>query len=238
MNNRRTFLVNASAALAGVFTGSFASSALAKAMAPMRRGRVKPYTDDSGELHGPGKIPEVMCETSDGKRVRFYADLVQGKVVLINFTSIGNEAKLPVTAKMLEIAKRLGPKLGTEVHIISVTNDPDHDTPARLRAFRKRAGAPARGWTFIRLSARNSMIVTARLHRHPMQPMPSTRVSVISYGNEPVGLWGMFPHAISIDDAMLRIASILPGRSPAGAPHRAGPRPLGAPGLSFNSRIA
>lgn len=238
MNNRRKFLANISTVAAGFLTAGFASGALAKALQPMRRHKVREYTANSGELHGPGKIPEAMSETSEGKPVRFYADLVKGKIVLINYMSIKDETALPVTAKLLEIARRLGPKLGTQVHIVSITSDPAHDTPARLQDFRKRMGLPAKGWTFIRMSDRNSRIVTARLHRHPMTPMPEPRMAVINYGNEPVGLWGLFPYGISIDDAMLRIASILPGKPLTGTPRRAGPRPLGSPGMSFNSRIA
>lgn len=238
MNNRRKFLANISTVAAGFLTAGFASGALAKALKPMRKHKVHEYTANSGELYGPGKIPEAMSEASDGKPVRFYADLVKGKIVLINYMSIASEKELPVTAKLLEIAKRLGPKLGTQVHIVSITSDPAQDTAVRLQEFTKRMGVPAKGWTFIRMSDRNNRIVTARLHRHPMTPMPQPRMAVISYGNEPVGLWGLFPYGISIDDAMLRIASILPAKPPTGAPRRAGPRPLGSPGMPFNSRIA
>lgn len=238
MNDRREFLAKFSTAAVGLVTAGVGAGALAKTLTPTTEDTVFARTATPGALHGPGQIPEVRAQTSRGKAVHLYADLIKGKVVLINYMAIASESMVPVTAKLLEIARRLGPKLGTEVHIVSITSDPEHDTPARLRAFEKKLGLPDKGWTFVRMSTQSSMVVTARLHRHAYVPSPHDHMSVVNYGNEPVGLWGMFPSGISIDDAMLRIASILPGKPVTGAPRRRGPRPLGSPGLPFNSRIA
>jgi protein SCO1/2 len=235
MNERRKFLAGLSAGammlLAETATGAAVATATGKKP-------VAGHQMDRGKLHGPGQIPEVMVETSAGKRLRFYADLIKGKVVLVNYMAIRNENTSPVTTKLLEISRRLGAKLGSEIHIVSITSDPKHDTPARLRAFAKRMGTPEKGWQFVRMSDASSMLVSARLHRHPMAPSPSSRVGVISYGNEPVGLWGLFPVDISPDDAALRIASVFAGKSHGGAPRRAGPRKLGEAGMAFNHRIA
>ena len=238
MNERRKFLTSLSQGAVGLLAGTAAGVAVAAAA-----GKKSPLSDKAlnanrGKLFGPGRIPEVKVETSEGKSLWLYADLIKGKIVLINYMAINNEQALPMTAKVLEIAKRLGPKLGKDVHIISITSDPAHDTPARLRSFAKRMGVPAQGWQFVRMSDESSMLVAARLHRHAMAPDPRSRIGVINYGNEPVGLWGLFPMDVSPDDAMLRIASVLPGKPLSGAPRRAGPRKLSEAGMTFNHRIA
>lgn len=235
MNERREFLAKIATATAGLLMAGMATGAVARVL---KKKPARAPSADETKLYGPGRIPEMRAETSAGKPVRLYADLIKGKVVLINFMAIDNESRMPVVGKTLELARRLGPKLGTEVHFISITSDPLHDTPARLRAFEKRMGVPAKGWTFVRVAETGSVILNARLHQHPMAPNPHARMSVTHYGNEPVGLWGMFPTNISPEDALLRIASILPGKPVTGAPRRAGPRKLGAPGMSFNNRIA
>lgn len=215
--------------LAGTAAGAAVAGAVGK----------KPARDAArAKLHGPGQLPEVSVETSEGKRLKLYADLIKGKVVLINYMAINNEQALPITAKLLEITRKLGPKVGSEVQVISITSDPEHDTPARLRDFAKRMDVPEHGWHFVRMSNESSMLVAARLHRHAMAPDPRSRIGVISYGNEPVGLWGLFPMNISADDATLRIASVLPGKPLDGAPRRAGPRKLSEAGAPFNHRIA
>ncbi len=237
MNERRKFLENMSKGAAGLVASAVTGGAFASAMSGMPSTRSKPGMSQPVKLHGPGQLPEAEVQTSDGKKARLYADLIKGKVVLINYMAIGNESALPITATLLQIAQRLGPKLGSEIHIISITSDPAHDTPARLRAFADKMGIPKRGWQFVRMSDESSTIVAARLHRHPMKPEPRSRIGTISYGNEPVGLWGLFPMHIESDDAMLRITSIMPGKPHAGIPRRAGPRKLGEQGAAFNSRI-
>lgn len=189
-------------------------------------------------LLGSGHLPEALVELSDGRKVKLYADLIRGKVVVINHMAIDNETSLPVVANLLEITRHLKLKLGTDLHIISITSDPVRDTTARLRAFAKRMGIPKHGWDFVRMSGADNIIVSARLYRHPMPPNPRARIGVISYGNEAVGLWGLFPVGISPEDAAIRIASVVPGQVVSGPLRKAGPRKLGEPGMTFNHRIA
>ncbi|HEV7989125.1 MAG TPA: SCO family protein, partial [Candidatus Binataceae bacterium] len=54
-----------------------------------------------------------------------------------------------LTARMKKIADRLGPKLGTEVRIVSITVDPEHDQPKQLLAYASAQGANVNGWLFL-----------------------------------------------------------------------------------------
>lgn len=237
MNNRRKFLINFSSGAAGLLLAGAAVAATdAVAKEKPKHSGAKTLSTDA--LQGSGEIPEVTVETSDGRSLRLYKDLVQDKVVLIHYMSINNEAAFPVVGQVLGIAKLLGSKLGTDVHIISITSDPQHDTPARLRVFAKHMGVPKHGWNFVRMSGESSMIVASRMHGHAHHPMPKAAIDVIQYGNEAAGLWGAFPARIEPEDALLRLSSVLPGTSVSGTLRRAGPRPLGAPGMTFNNRIA
>jgi len=56
---------------------------------------------------------------------------------------------LVLTSRMKQIADRLGPKLGTEARIVSITVDPEHDHPAQLNAYAKAQGADVDGWLFL-----------------------------------------------------------------------------------------
>jgi hypothetical protein len=240
MSNRRKFLTDLSMAAAGLVVAGTAAGAVAKAagkkaceMTPKEIGLMS-----SDKLLGRGQLPEAMVETSDGRTVRLYADLIKGKVVVINHMAIDNETSLPVVANLLKITRHLKLKLGADVHIISITSDPVRDTPARLRAFAKRMGVPKQGWEFVRMSGADNTIVSARLYRHPMAPNPKTRLGVVSYGNEAVGLWGLFPVDISPEDAAMRIASVVSGQPVSGPLRKAGPRKLDEAGMAFNHRIA
>lgn len=235
MNDRRKFLVGLSGAAAGLAaTATAGAVALGEKAAPAH-GKVQFSRD---KLHGRSQFPEVTVETSHGKTVRLYADLVQGKAVVINYMAIDNEAGFPITAKLVEVAKRLGSRLGKDVHFVSITSDPLRDTPERLRAFEKRMGIPKHGWQFVRvLSDDESTMLSMRLYRHNRHPDPHTRLDAVHYGNDAVGVWGLFPSGISADDAVMRVSSILPGQQTKGAARKAGPRKLDDSGLSFNNRI-
>jgi cytochrome oxidase Cu insertion factor (SCO1/SenC/PrrC family) len=238
MNNRRKFLVNFSSGAAGLLLAGAAAAATTDVVAKEKPKYADQKSLGTDMLQGSGEFPEVTVETSEGKTLKLYKDLVQDKVVLIHYMSIRNEAAFPVVAKVLEIAKRFGSKLGQDVHIISITSDPQYDTTARLRVFAKHMGVPRKGWDFVRMSGESSTLVASRMHGHAHHPMPKALVDLIQYGNETVGLWGGFPANIEPDDAVLRVTSVFPGKPVSGPLRRGGPRPLGAPGMSFNNRVA
>src|SRR5262249_48940923 len=54
-----------------------------------------------------------------------------------------------ITARMVAIAKLLGPRLGTQVTFISLTIDPEHDTSATLSKYARETGANVSGWLFL-----------------------------------------------------------------------------------------
>ncbi len=232
MNDRRKFLKGVSGAAAGLAAtaavGAVQQGSTAKKGAKLTRAK----------LYGRAQLPEAMVETMDGKRLHLYADLIRGKAVVLNYMAIDNEARFPITAKLVEIAKKLGPRFGKDVQFISITSDAVRDTPARLRAFARKMGVPDHGWQFVRvLSEEEGAVLAMRLYRHHRKPDPHTRLDAMHYGNEPVGLWGLFPSSIAADDAVLRIRSILPGGRSDGEMRRAGPRKLDEAGLPFNHRV-
>jgi cytochrome oxidase Cu insertion factor (SCO1/SenC/PrrC family) len=94
-------------------------------------------------------IPDVMLLDQDGNKVRFYTDLIKDKVVVINF--IFTSCKIvcpPLGSNFVRIQSVLGERLGKDVHLISISTDPETDTPAQLRAWGAKFGARP-GWTLV-----------------------------------------------------------------------------------------
>ena len=75
---------------------------------------------------------------------------LKGKPILIDFiyTSCPGPC-LVLTARMKKIAKDLGPQLGRDVTLVSVTVDPEHDGPKQLAYYAKEQGAVFPGWYFL-----------------------------------------------------------------------------------------
>ena len=105
--------------------------------------------DPTAEVAVKPTIPDVALVDQDGKPVRFYTDLVQGKVVMMNFifTSCTTICP-PMGATFAKVQKVLGERSGRDVHLISVSVDPGTDTPERLKAWSQKLGAGP-GWTLV-----------------------------------------------------------------------------------------
>ncbi|MFN2497993.1 MAG: SCO family protein [Pyrinomonadaceae bacterium] len=66
--------------------------------------------------------------TQDGKRVRFYADVLKGKVIVINaFFSTCKGVCMPMNRNLKKVADILGDKVGRDVFLVSITVDPQMD---------------------------------------------------------------------------------------------------------------
>src|SRR5260221_10368088 len=83
---------------------------------------------------GADYFPNVPLTTQDGVRVRFYDDLIKGKIVAINLIYTTCKYACPLeTARLSQVAKLLGDRMGRDVFFYSITIDPDHDTPEVLK---------------------------------------------------------------------------------------------------------
>jgi len=94
------------------------------------------------------QIPDARVYDQDGKLHSFYSDLVKGKTVAINFiftTCTG--VCPPMTATMRRVQQDL-PARWPAIQLISVSVDPETDTPERLRDFAAKFHAGP-GWTFV-----------------------------------------------------------------------------------------
>jgi protein SCO1/2 len=54
-----------------------------------------------------------------------------------------------LTSRFAQIANRLGSKLGSQITIVSVTLDPEHDHPPQLLEYAKTHDADRKGWLLL-----------------------------------------------------------------------------------------
>ena len=86
-------------------------------------------------------LPEVALVREDGTEVRFPADIDDGRPVVLNFIFTTCTAICPVLSQTFAaFQKQLGDEAG-EVHMVSISIDPEEDTPERLTEYAKRYGA-------------------------------------------------------------------------------------------------
>jgi protein SCO1/2 len=103
---------------------------------------------DYPAANGNNCLPEVSLIDQHGTTVSLAS--MKGKPVLIDFIYTSCTDTCPMlTAKMAAIAHQLGPALGADVMIVSITLDPEHDGPAELAKYARERGADANGWIFL-----------------------------------------------------------------------------------------
>jgi protein SCO1 len=93
------------------------------------------------------KMPAVGLVRQDGSKAAFPAELDDGRPVMLNFIYTSCTAICPVTT---QVFSQVQDKLGTDqgkLHMVSVSIDPEYDTPGRLDAFAKKYKAGAQ-WQF------------------------------------------------------------------------------------------
>ena len=95
-----------------------------------------------------GPAPEFTLTTQDGARLSL-RDL-RGKVVAVTFLYASCTDTCPLlTAKLANIQTKLGADFGPKAFFVSVTVDPERDTPIVLKQYALGHGANLAGWTFL-----------------------------------------------------------------------------------------
>lgn len=135
-------------------------------------------------------FPNVELVTQDGKRLRFYDDVIKGKVVAINFIYTNCSDLCPLdTAALRRVQKLVGNSMGREIFFYSISVDPKHDTPAVLKKYRQAFGIGP-GWTF--LTGRPQDIALIQ-HKLGITPAEAGKLSAhdtrFVMGNEAIARW-------------------------------------------------
>jgi protein SCO1/2 len=130
---------------------------------------------------------DVVLVNQNGDKMRFYTDLLQGKIVIINsFFATCQGVCLPMNRNLEKVQDALGERVGKEVHIISISVDPVVDTPASLKEYAK--GLHARpGWYFLTGDRQNVEFALKKIGHFVGDKQDHLNVWII--GNERTGLW-------------------------------------------------
>jgi protein SCO1 len=121
----------------------------AQSHAEHRHGDHAPAATESSASYESLTIPDVTVLDEDGKEVRFYSELVKGKIVAINFIfTTCTTVCPPLGATFARLQRSINPDLAKEVRLISISVDPAVDTPERLKTWAGKFGAQP-GWKLV-----------------------------------------------------------------------------------------
>jgi protein SCO1/2 len=105
------------------------------------------HEEDQG-LPALGTAPDFALTSQDG--VELTLEELRGKVVAVAFIYTSCPDVCPMlTDKMARAQDQLGEDFGSEVAFVSITVDPEHDTPAVLKDYAEAFDADLAGWSFL-----------------------------------------------------------------------------------------
>lgn len=147
-------------------------------------------TTDDGKS-GSSHFPNVELITQDGKKVRFYEDLIKGKVVAIELMYTTCKYNCPLeTARLVQLQKLLGDRMGKDVFFYSISIEPEIDTPKVLKAYTEKYHIGP-GWTFLTGKVADIKLISKRLGLDSLPDVndPDGHTPHLLIGNDATGLW-------------------------------------------------
>ena len=135
-------------------------------------------------------FPNVELITQNGERVRFY-DMIKGRTVAIELIYTSCQFACPLeTARLAQVQKLLGDRMGKDIFFYSISIDPKHDTPDVMKAFAEKFQAGP-GWTFLTGKAEDIELISRKLGLYT-KPDPENKdghTPAVLIGNEATGQW-------------------------------------------------
>lgn len=157
---------------------------------------------------------DVVLSDQNGNKLRFYSDLLKGKVVIINsFFATCTGSCLPMNRNLQKVQAALGDRVGKDVFIISISVDPGVDTPARLKAYAKTLGAGP-GWYFLTGDKLDVDFALRKLGQYVEDKQDHTNIFII--GNEKTGLWKKAFGLAKSEELVKVVESVLNDHPPEG----------------------
>jgi protein SCO1 len=229
--NRATGFYEVAHGVTSKWAAAFALTALSVGAAVFATAAVA-----SGRLGQNANVPLI---TQDGQQVHFYDDVIKGKTVAVNFIYTRCMFTCPLeTARMVQVQKILGDRVGKEVFLYSVSIDPDYDTAAVLKEYMQDFDIGP-GWTFLTGKRSDIDLLAYRLGltddpNITAGPGPNLdgHTPHILIGNEPTGQW-LRNSSTDNPSVIARLLTNFLDNSPIGPPAAARGSVEGAP-LKFH----
>jgi protein SCO1/2 len=142
-------------------------------------------------------FPNLQLITHAGRKVLFYDDLIKDKKVIINFMFTRCQKACPlVTANLVKVQRMLRDRIGHDIHMYSVTLEPEVDTPKELQRYAATHGVGT-GWLFLTGKSADIELLRRLLgftQRNPVRDADkSNHIGVIRFGTEASMRWAACP---------------------------------------------
>ena len=195
MNKRRAFLTGAVAVGVGSVVGASLVGEASKT--PSTSGAAK-FPDRKAKAGSArNAIPNVEVVSHDGRKFRFYDDLIKDKVVMINFFYAECGETCPLVNDTLRKGQEMfGERFGREIFLYSITLRPGREGPDLLKQYAEVHGTGP-GWLFLTGAPDDIELLRKRLGFTDPDPavdaLEDSHTNLIRYGNDTLKRWAGGP---------------------------------------------
>ena len=150
---------------------------------------------------------DTELTTDKGEKVKFYSDVLAGHIIMINVMYTSCKGACPLmTQKLSRVSQQLGDLYGTDVHFVSISNDPQRDTPDALTKYAEKQGVNKNGWTFLTGQEDKINHIITKLGLY--SPDFEQHTSMILLGNTRTGHWKKVPPNIPYESIVIQLQQL------------------------------
>jgi protein SCO1 len=172
---------------------------------------------------GANYFPNMPVIDQNGRTLRFYDDVIKGKIVVISFIYTSCQDLCPLTtAKMAQLEDKLEGAVGRDLFFVSMSVDPENDTPERMKAFAD-AFDVGPGWLFLTGKLADIRAINYKLGDRSERGLSEHRNEIV-LGNDAGGYWQRASVFGDIDSLVISIRQMNPvwlNEAPAPQPQQA-----------------
>ena len=142
-------------------------------------------------------FPNIELTSHEGKKLKFYDDLVKDKIVIFNMFYAKCEGICsPITRNLVRLQQVLGNRVGKDIFMYSFSLKPKEDNVAAMKHYAQMHKVKP-GWLFLTGSVNDMELLRRKLGYVDPDPEVdkdiSNHIGVLKYGNEPLERWGGCP---------------------------------------------
>jgi protein SCO1 len=142
-------------------------------------------------------FPNYVLEAHDGRKLRFYDDMLKNKIVVIGmmYTACSGICPGNIT-NLLLVQEALGARMGRDIFMYSLSLQPQFDRPEALNAYAQQREIKP-GWTLLTGKPPELELLRRKLGFFDSDPVAdadlSNHAGVVRIGNVALDRWFMVP---------------------------------------------
>lgn len=154
-------------------------------------------------------FPDLKVWTHEGQEVRFYSDLLKDKIVVISFFYTNCPTAQMSLVTLSKLQEMLGDQLGTDIHLVSISVDPERDTLKAVQEYASKYN-PKKGWMFLTGKKENLGAINLKLGNR--SSIPESHIQVFLLGNLRTGQWMRLPESAQAVAVAVGVSTLVSGK--------------------------